>query len=94
MKSLHAILLLAIISVSCASKSWKVKDVSLENRDWRFCSMDKDGPEKHREGFCYISQECRKRFLLKEECRTLPLFCKWGDIACMDSYKLFDKKIK
>jgi len=87
------IVLILILNISCAASPWKIKDVSLEKRDWRFCSTDKDGPLKHRKGFCYISERCRKRFLHKEECEPLPIFCAWGDIKCMDDYKLWSKRI-
>ena len=88
------LVLVILISISCASKPWKARDVSYETREWRFCLGHKDGPEKHKAGFCYNSQECRERFLRKDECRTLPLFCAWGDIPCMENYKLFDKKVR
>ena len=88
------LLLLLLISVSCASSPWTVKDVSLEKREWRFCSEHIDGPGKGLLGFCYSSQECRKKWLRKEECRKILLMCKWGEIECMKKYKLFDKKIR
>lgn len=89
-----ALILILILNISCAASPWKIKDVSLEDRDWRFCSMDKDGPTKHRKGFCYISEECRKRFMRKDLCRPLPLFCPWSDLKCMDNYKLWSKRIR
>ena len=88
------LILTLLISVSCASSPWMVKDGALDKREWRFCSEHLDGPEKHRTGLCYVSQECRKKWLHKEECRPVPLHCVWGDIECMERYKLFDKKIR
>lgn len=91
-----------IFMTACASMSsdwgaWKVKDVATEKQDWRFCSLDKDGAEKAKQGMCYISQECHYRKTIlgneKEECRQAPLFCKWGDIECMDRYNIFNKII-
>lgn len=92
MKNLIALLLLT--SVACAAKPYKINDVSLAKRSWRFCSAAKDGESLHRKGFCYVSQECRERWLRKDECRPLPLFCKWGDVSCYDKYELWTKKVR
>lgn len=79
--------------VSCASDSvdakaeWYIKDVATEKREWRYCSEDKDGPEKADKGFCYISQRCIKKFLRKEKCVPLPLFCAHGDFECLRKNK-------
>lgn len=89
MKLILLTVIAATLTFSCASATWKVQDVSLEKREWRVCSEILDGPEKHQKGFCYISQECKKK-----KCRPLPLFCAWGDIVCMDKWKLLDKKLR
>lgn len=87
---------------SCSSMSsdwsaWKVKDVSQAKQTWRFCHQELDGPTYHRKGMCYISQECRTKNPWysgeKVECRSLPLFCAWGDIDCMDKNAIFNKVI-
>lgn len=91
-----------LIMTSCASMSedwgpWKLAGVSIDDRAWRFCSTDLDGAALNRKGMCYISLECRTRKTIfgneKKECRNAPLFCAWGDIACMDSYNIFNKII-
>ena len=99
LKILMAIMLLC---TSCASMSgdwgpWKITDVSTDKQVWRFCSLDLDGPELARKGFCYISQECRFRKTIfgneKSECRQAPLFCAWSDMECVDRYGILNKVI-
>ena len=90
-KIINALLLLVLIG--CASEQlgakakWFIKDVAMEKREWRYCSEDKDGPEKHDKGFCYISQRCIKKFLRKEKCEPVPLFCAHGDFECLRKNK-------
>ena len=90
MRSIIIILYLVTVTTSCASAKWKVKDVSLQKRVWRFCSEQYDGQKLHEKGFCYISQECNWR----NKCRPLPLFCAWNDISCLKKYKVLQKKIR
>lgn len=87
---------------SCASISgewgqWKVIDVAQEKQIWRLCEQGKDGIDKHHKGFCYISQECRKRETIlgneRIECRNAPLFCTWGDIDCYLKNGIFNKQL-
>lgn len=95
-------LALFLLLASCASSAgdwgpWKMTDVSMEKRDWRFCRADKDGETYHRKGFCYQSQECRFKKTIfgndKSECRALLLHCSWGDVECMDKYDIFSRSI-
>lgn len=83
-----------IFLTACASK-WKRDGVSYEKQDWRFCSLEKDGPQYANKGFCYIDRECKYRFFKK--CRPVPLFCPWpkdSDISCLVKYKILGKKIR
>jgi len=77
---------------SCASNldakaKWYIKDVSIEKQEWRYCSSDKDGPEKADKGFCRISQKCIKKILRKEKCKPIPMFCAHGDFECLRKNK-------
>jgi len=60
---------------------------------WRVCSKEKDKPELHHKGFCYVDKEC-KRVIFRKKCRNRQLFCAWGDLDCMEKYKLFLKKLR
>lgn len=93
---------LALVVASCASSEarqwgpWKRCGLSNENMDWRTCSKEKDRPELHMTGFCYVAEECRERTTIfgnvKQETRSRQLHCKWGDIDCMYEYGL-EKKV-
>lgn len=96
------LILLFAISYSCASTSaewsaWKPFTEAQEDQDWRFCNASKDGPELHRKGMCWQAQECRTKNPWysgeKKECRRMTLFCKWGDVDCMDINGIFNKVI-
>lgn len=85
--SLGFSILTACSSVSDAKAEWYIKDVSMEKREWRYCSEDKDGPDLDGKGFCYISQKCIKKFLRKEKCVPVPMFCAHGDSECLRKNK-------
>jgi len=77
-----------------AKAKWLPEDVSDAKKPWRICNERLDGAKKHHKGFCYISQECRKRLFRKKECRPNPLFCAWGALKCYSKYGLFNKKLR
>lgn len=91
---MHLLILMLSLSslTSCASAgdwgAWSMKDVKPQEREWRICNKEFDGENLHMKGFCYIAKECRTRKTAifkneKEECRNLPLHCKWGDLTCL-----------
>lgn len=90
------ILLISVILLtsSCATGKAKYKDVniSLKNMTWRFCSADRDG-EFAQKGLCYWHKECKSRFLRPKKCRRKLLHCSWGDVACMNKWKILEKTI-
>jgi hypothetical protein len=65
--------------------------VSLEKKKWRNCTESKDGIERSGKGWCYIDEECRKRFLVGKKCRNKRLFCAYADVECMKRFKLTEK---
>lgn len=91
---------LTLLLVSCSSADvearaeWKIVDNPNADKEWRPCSEQFDGADKHRKGFCYKIKECRKKFMRKRECRPVPLFCGWGDIGCYEKYGLFGKTLR
>ena len=90
MRKIINLLLILILIAACASGAdakWYIKDVAVDKQEWRYCSLDKDGPEKSDKGFCRISQECIKKILRKEKCRPIPMFCAHGDFECLRKNK-------
>lgn len=92
LKFIISTLLLMAFTTSCSSTAdaraeWYVKDVAAERRQWRYCSDDKDGEGKNGKGFCYISQKCIKKFLRKEKCKNVYMFCAHGDVECLAKNK-------
>ena len=88
-------LLLSLCLYSCASvsadwTSWTMSDVPSEERAWRWCSEELDGPVLAGKGWCWQAEECRtKRSILgndKKECRDLTLHCAHGDVQCFLKY--------
>ena len=78
------VILLVLISSSCAGKAkWRVVDVAPEKREWRWCDYTKDGESLDGKGICYISKKCIKKFLRKEKCKRVQLFCAHGDLDCL-----------
>lgn len=74
--------LIVFLFISCATNSveaWVEDTVSFEEQEWRVCTKEFDGQEKHLEGFCYISRECRKRRFRSRICRPLPKFVSFTD---------------
>ncbi len=89
-------LLLILGSCSHADQSswgdWEHRGVAEEKREWRECSLQKDGPEYDGKGYCFITRHCRtrKKFLGFEEteCRNEPLFCAYQDLECISKHKV------
>jgi hypothetical protein len=52
-----------------------------------------DKPELNRKGFCYVEKWCKDQ-LFGQKCKNEQLHCPWGDLACMEKYKLFDKRLR
>ena len=95
---MNKLLIVLLFVSSCASFSsswseWKLKSVPMNEKAWRFCRVELDGPTYSEKGMCFQDQECRykKRFLQKKkkQCRNKTLFCKWGDIDCLKSNNIF-----
>jgi len=76
-------LILLVLFCSCASARPKWREVSppFSGQTWRICVEEYDGSEKHLKGFCYISKECKNRFIIKDKCRPLPKFISFSDEA-------------
>jgi len=86
-------LLISLIFISCASTAapWKEETIAFEKQKWRLCIKEKDGKEKHLKGLCYISKECKMRFLIRKYCRPLPKFCPFTDAACLSRHAYSSK---
>lgn len=80
-------------SVNGCATSYKPIGPNYEKRVWRVCSQEKDKADLHHKGFCYIEKECKKEWWGKTKCRNKQLFCPWGDLKCMEKYKLFEKTL-
>lgn len=101
MNKLILILLLLVTSCSTFSRDnwgpWKITSVPLNEKVWKFCRAELHGPVYDRKGHCYIDQECRFRETIfgneKKECRPKTLFCKWGDVQCLERYNIFFNNI-
>jgi hypothetical protein len=89
-----AVILLLLLSCSTlqSEDKWQTVTIAQELRDWRWCSLDLDGPNYADLGWCWIGKECRKRFLRSDECRPKPEFCAAADIACIKANGL-DRKV-
>ena len=76
-------LLLLFIFCSCASAkaNWVERSPDFSNQTWRICQEEYDGAEKALNGFCYISKECKSRFLRRPVCRALPKYIPYTDKA-------------
>lgn len=75
MKVINLFVLMLIFS--CASdnvEAWVEDAPIFEEQTWRICTEEKDGAEKHLNGFCYISRECKKRRFRRRICRPLPKY--------------------
>ncbi len=92
MRNLFKIFLLLVCFNSCAS-SYKLTGPSYEKRTWRICSLEMDKPELNRKGFCYVEKWCKDQ-LFGKKCKNEQLHCAWGDLVCMEKYKLFDKRLR
>ena len=87
MKKISLVILLLIFIQSCSTQAkykWYYKDVAPNKRVWRWCDQFKDGSDAHNKGICYISQRCRKRFLARPKCESVSMFCKHGDVKCLE----------
>lgn len=88
------VFILVLFFTACASakeRPWIEQHIALDKMKWRICNVARDGIEKAYTGFCWISKECRKKFLAKEECRPKPLYCKYEDRICIESYEIHKK---
>jgi hypothetical protein len=89
-------ILVILLALSCSSlQSGEFKEVTLalKDQDWRWCSLELDGPQKADLGWCWIGKECRKRVLRSDECRSKPYFCAAGDIPCIKERGLSNKTL-
>lgn len=96
------LLLATMLLTSCASISgewgpYKRVGVAQDKEIWHFCRKDLHGPDLHGKGVCYPAQECKfRRTILgneKRKCRTKMLFCKWGDVTCLQDNNIFNNVI-
>ncbi len=87
--------IIVVLALSCStlqSGEWKEVTIAQELRDWRWCSLELDGPKYADLGWCWIGKECKRRFLRSDECRTKPYHCAAADIPCIKANGL-DRKI-
>lgn len=80
-KNLSFLILLLFCSCASARRKWVEKSPPFIDQTWRICTEEYDGLEKHLKGYCYISKECKNRFILKDKCRPLPKFIPYSDEA-------------
>jgi hypothetical protein len=92
MRFLSLLLLLSCAGATTAA-DWKEVPMAQSDQQWRWCSEHLDGPEKADRGFCWISKECKKKFLAKDECRNKPYFCAFTDIECFKRNDFPNKKL-
>lgn len=99
---MKSLILMSFLMSSCASSKevgpWIERTVRTEKMDWRWCSMELDGPLLAGKGWCWQGQECRitKHVLSRDtqECRPKPYFCAHEDVVCMVLYRFPEKKLK
>lgn len=82
------IIITFIILSSCSSTAeskakWYDKGVAPSLRKWRHCTTELDGPSFHEKGICYKKQRCIKKWMRKERCETILIYCAYGDIPCI-----------
>jgi len=85
-------LLSLILLVACTTRSlaWTEYSVSFKKQKWRICTKERDGINRHLNGLCYISKQCKQR-LFKKICKPLPLYCAFSDKACLTRHAYSNK---
>lgn len=91
------LLLTSCSSISGEWSPYKRAGVAQEKMVWKFCNKELHGEEFARKGMCYVAQECSYKTTIlrnkKKKCRNKMIFCKWGDIQCLQDNNIFNNDI-
>jgi len=91
---LNALIVHLLTSCSTTNaREWYRCGVEYKEQDWRICETEKDGAAKDLKGFCFIALECKDRFIGKPKKRTVPLYCPFTDVSCIQKFRDSGKKL-
>lgn len=90
------LILVVILLAGCSTaETWERITVKPEDKEWRWCSLEKDGPERDGKGICFIEKECQTKWF-NTTCRNVWNTCEFGEkfVQCLKDKYIWGMKIK